>query len=327
MFALGIPKRQYRRTTRVLGHELSEPIDYRTEKQDDGFYLFTFPGTDEDNFRKIVILLKNNGITTIGADNQLTEKNIMKLADLINLKEQNTTSGEFDVKLDEPNDFTDKVKIKYGYVTGPIDDVTISWGNESHKVDFEETDESDVVQKLENSEVIDYVAYSEDEKWRFMVNVNVDDQGNIFDVYWKTLDISDVSFRDSKLGGAMDDDDVERAFTVDAPDRSLQEQFQRLAGIKPLYEQGFDSRLSQAMGMSDDEFEDQVASRDIGDVSAGYKKASDLKDKLREEYRSMSDQDLDDFSVEMIKHFLDNMAAKDYAKRNLNTTTSRLDTL
>ena len=36
---------------------------------------------------------------------------------------------------------------------------------------------------------------------------------------------------DSKLGGAMDDDDVDRAFTVDAPDRSLQEQFQRRAGI------------------------------------------------------------------------------------------------
>ena len=144
------------------------------------------------------------------------------------LNEQNTTSGEFDVKLEEPNDFTDRVKIKYGHVTGPLDDVTISWGEESHTVDFEETDESDVVQKLENSEVIDYVAYSEDEKWRFMVNVNVDDQGNIFDVYWETLDIS---VDDSKLGGAMDDDDVERAFTVDAPDRSLQEQFQRRAGI------------------------------------------------------------------------------------------------
>ena len=99
-------------------------------------------------------------------------------------------------------------------------------------------------------------------------------------------------------------------------------------------EQGFDDRLAQAMGMSGDEFEDQVASRDIGspfpgtdNVSQGNKKASDLIEKLREEYRGMSDQDLDDFSVEMIKHFLDNTAAKDYAKRNLDTTTSRLNTL
>ena len=118
--------------------------------------------------------------------------------------------------------------------------------------------------------------------------------------------------------------------------KPLQERFQKLAGIKPLYEQGFDDRLAKQMGMSDDEFEDQVASRDIespfpnpedNDVSAGYRKASDLIDKLRQEYRSMSDEDLDDFSVEMIKHFLDNTEAKNYAKRNLDTTTSRLSTL
>ena len=101
-----------------------------------------------------------------------------------------------------------------------------------------------------------------------------------------------------------------------------------------LNEQGFDDRLANVMGMSGDEFEDQVASRDIGspfpgtdNVSQGNKKASDLIEKLREEYRGMSDQDLDDFSVEMMKHFLDNTAAKDYAKRNLDTTTSRLNTL
>ena len=103
---------------------------------------------------------------------------------------------------------------------------------------------------------------------------------------------------------------------------------------KHLNEQGFDDRLAQAMGMSGDEFEDQVASRDVGspfpgtdNVSQGNKKASDLIEKLKEEYRGMSDQDLDDFSVAMIKHFLDNVEAKDYARKNLNTTTSRLDTL
>ena len=175
MFALGIPIRQYRRTTQVLGHESSEPIPYQAEKQEDGFYLFMFPKCDEYDFRKIVKLLKVSGITTIGADSQLTEKNIMKLTDLI--KETNI-----------------------------------------------------------------------------------------------------------------------------------------------LKEKNFDKRLAQQMGMSDDEFEDQIASRDIGEPfpgeppSIGYSKASDLIDKLRKEYRSMSDKDLDEFSAEMVEHFLDNTAAQARAK-------------
>ena len=51
----------------------------------------------------------------------------------------------------------------------------------------------------------------------------------------------------------------------------LTERFQELAGIKPLSlsEQGFDDRLANAMGMDPDEFDDQVASRDIGDDSFG----------------------------------------------------------
>ena len=83
MFALGIPKRQYRRTTQVLGPYMSTPTNYNAIKQDDGFYLFTFPDADEIEFRDLVDQLKRNGITTIGADSQLTEKRIMKLADLI----------------------------------------------------------------------------------------------------------------------------------------------------------------------------------------------------------------------------------------------------
>ena len=62
---------------------MSNPINYNAEKQDDGFYLFTFPEANEDSFRDIVYLLKKNGVTTIGADIQLTENRIMKLADLI----------------------------------------------------------------------------------------------------------------------------------------------------------------------------------------------------------------------------------------------------
>ena len=83
MFTLGIPNRQYRRTTQVLGHEGAKPIEYEAKKQDDGFYIFEFPNVDEFDFKDIVLLLKSNGVTTIGADEQLSEKKIMKLTDLI----------------------------------------------------------------------------------------------------------------------------------------------------------------------------------------------------------------------------------------------------
>lgn len=99
MFTLGIPNRQYRRTTQVLGHEASKPIEYEVRKQEDGFYVFSFPDVDEYDFKNIVLLLKGNGITTIGADEQLTEKNIMKLANLI--KEESPAENNFidDIKV------------------------------------------------------------------------------------------------------------------------------------------------------------------------------------------------------------------------------------
>ena len=88
MYTLGIPNRQYRRATQVLGPENANPIDYDAVDQGDGFYLFSFPEIDEYEFESIVILLQNNGVTTIGDDESLTERKIMKLADL--LKEQYT---------------------------------------------------------------------------------------------------------------------------------------------------------------------------------------------------------------------------------------------
>ena len=90
-----------------------------------------------------------------------------------------------------------------------------------------------------------------------------------------------------------------------------------------LNEQSFDSRLANKMNMSDDEFEKNVSSRDIGDespflddddVSPGVELASRTINKLRQQYRGMSDDIMDDFSVEMIKHFLDNYEAQATAK-------------
>ena len=98
------------------------------------------------------------------------------------------------------------------------------------------------------------------------------------------------------------------------------ERFQELAGIKPLYEQGFDDRLKAAGGFSDEEFDD-ITSRDIGEpfpgddeLTIGYSKAKDLIEKLRQDYRNMSDDELDEFSVEMVEHFLDNLSAQVRAK-------------
>tara|TARA_B100000287_G_scaffold74736_1_gene66582 strand:+ start:105 stop:629 length:525 start_codon:yes stop_codon:yes gene_type:complete len=94
-YKIGIPKMHQRRTNQVLNNLAADPIEYEAIKQDDGFYIFSFPGADEYDFKEIVKLLKANGINAIGADTaldidissyELNEKKIMKLADLI--KEQ-----------------------------------------------------------------------------------------------------------------------------------------------------------------------------------------------------------------------------------------------
>ena len=88
MYTLGIPKRDYRRTTQVLSYESEPSIPYHETLQDDGFYMFTFPECgSEDDFRDVVIKLKNEGIRVIGADAQLTERQIMKLIDLVPINE------------------------------------------------------------------------------------------------------------------------------------------------------------------------------------------------------------------------------------------------
>ena len=237
----------------------------------------------------------------------------MKLRDIYleqspETNKQNTTAGEFNVNVPVDGE-REKVKIKYGHVTGPVDDVTISWGNESHNVDFEA---EDVIDDHGNEgKDMTFVAYSDDDKWRFIVDVSVgfnyEDSGEIQEVMWDTLEI--------------DIDDTKK--DNQAEPKALNERFQQLAGIKPLYEQGFDDRLKSAMGMSDDEFEDEIASRDIGSSFPGTDSKSSegkalasrtIEHLRREHYRNMSDQDLDDFSAEMIEHFLDNTAAQARAK-------------
>ena len=118
--------------------------------------------------------------------------------------EQNTRSGEFNVNVPVQNEM-EKVNIKYGHVTGPLDDVTISWGDEVHNVDFEEDDVVDD-HGNEGKDMI-FVAYSEDDKWRFTVDVSVgfnyENSGEIQEVYWDTLEIDTAN---AKIGGVREQD-------------------------------------------------------------------------------------------------------------------------
>ena len=80
MYTLGIPDRQKRRT---LGYLKQNFIDFKENPSMEGFFDVSFPGMDEEAFRNIVMKLKQQGVTVIGADEELTERKIMKLTDLI----------------------------------------------------------------------------------------------------------------------------------------------------------------------------------------------------------------------------------------------------
>ena len=80
MYTLGIPDRQKRRT---LGYLKQQFIDFKENPSMEGFFDISFPGMDEDAFRNIVTKLKQQAVTVIGADEQLTERKIMKLTDLL----------------------------------------------------------------------------------------------------------------------------------------------------------------------------------------------------------------------------------------------------
>tara|TARA_Y100000389_G_scaffold53193_1_gene49058 strand:- start:1197 stop:1526 length:330 start_codon:yes stop_codon:yes gene_type:complete len=83
--------------------------------------------------------------------------------------------------------------------------------------------------------------------------------------------------------------------------------------IKETIKENFDKELAKKMGMSPEEFEDQVASRDIESpfpgtdkVSDGYKAARALIDELRYvTYKKLSDDERDAFTKEMVGHFIE----------------------
>ena len=91
MYTLGIPEKQKRRTLYYLTNQyptkMGEIVDFKILSSDDGFFQVGFPGMNREEFSSITMKLKQQGITTIGADTQLTEKT-MKLINtfIINIK-------------------------------------------------------------------------------------------------------------------------------------------------------------------------------------------------------------------------------------------------
>ena len=87
MYYLAVPEGVH--DNRVLDYlknqkELRDHIDFKRDSDDFGWVNYTFPGMDEEGFRYIVEQLRNNGVTMDHVDTQLTEKKIMKLANLLN---------------------------------------------------------------------------------------------------------------------------------------------------------------------------------------------------------------------------------------------------
>ena len=130
MFTLGIPLKQKRRTLGYLSNEyfpggmkkLGQQIPYEILSSDDGFFQLGFPGMDEDEFKDITFKLKQQGVTVIGVDSQLTENNIMKLVNLVPLKEslQVTTNNGKVAIISDPEDI--KTFYKGGTVFGDDSD-------------------------------------------------------------------------------------------------------------------------------------------------------------------------------------------------------------
>ena len=129
--------------------------------------------------------------------------NIMKLKNLIPLKEQKDSVSPLILKKVNVlvNGEKTDVSIRYNPYKD-LQDVIISWGEESHTVDF---DAEDVIDDHGNEgKDMSFVAFSENDKWRFIVDVSVeasyDMSGNIQEIMWDTLeiDIDDLK-KESKM--------------------------------------------------------------------------------------------------------------------------------
>ena len=305
MFTLGIPKTQYRRATQVLGHERSEPIEYNAERQDDGFYIFKFPFADEYDFRDIVKLLKQNGITTIGADDQLTERQIMKLVNLVPLEEM---------------DMNDPILIKMRAAKMKAD-----------KSDQPKKSINPDYAAVKNAKKIAFLKKEREQLMRDMEQEAEPEGGPIADRYGAQLNRIDKAI--AKLTGSETMTYDQAIAEIKVGDKVTFKSGggdMEVIGVRDMFSSDLKAyRVKNADGETFEYSEDQLqlAEDENTDLirkairqeiktlheggDKGLQAARNLIAKLREKtYRSFSDEDLDAFSKEMALHFIDNRAAE-----------------
>ena len=145
--------------------------------------------------------------------------------------DKNTTAGEFDVEV-PVQDVDTKVKIKYGFATGPLDDITISWGNESYNVDFKFGETVGNAEAYDEFDIDLYVAKSKDDKYIFEVEVEV--MPREFSGDGGTINNDESAVRWDSLKITLNDDESDeegKPFGFDDIPDVLKEHFKKLAGI------------------------------------------------------------------------------------------------
>ena len=145
--------------------------------------------------------------------------------------DKNTTAGDFEVNASVQNEM-EKVKIKYGHATGPLDDVTISWGNESYNVDFKFSETVGNAAAYDEFDIDLYVAKSKDDKYIF--EVEVEGMPREFSGDGGTINNDESAVRWDSLKITLNDDESDeegKPFGFDDIPDDLKEHFKKLAGI------------------------------------------------------------------------------------------------
>ena len=145
--------------------------------------------------------------------------------------DKNTTAGEFDVEV-PVQDVDTKVKIKYGFATGPLDDITISWGNESYNVDFKFSETVGNAEAYDEFDIDLYVAKSKYNKYIFELEVEV--MPREFSGDGGTINNDESAVRWDSLKITLNDDESDeegKPFGFDDIPDDLKEHFKKLAGI------------------------------------------------------------------------------------------------
>jgi predicted peroxiredoxin len=188
MYTLGIPNRQKRR---ALGYLTKQWVDFEEHPSDEGFIELRFPGMDDENFRDISNKLKQQGVTLIGVDTQLTERKIMKLTDLL---KEDTISG---------------MEASEASVIEILKHMLRKWSQTQYMDDKQRGDDffldvKEMIEDFEEQEVLDYPTHVQ--------NVNLREQ-KIRKLIQKLIreDNFDSGSFDDKLKGMMGDKDFDKA--------------------------------------------------------------------------------------------------------------------